>query len=82
MGPSWGTSCFLSMVLIWSSVWMDGDKPPCTQKIYKQRSVLIKVVVLTTPPKTETILCFQHDWHEEIPVTYLTLPSMIAERDK
>lgn len=33
MGPSWGTSCFLSMVLIWSSVWMDGDKPPCTQKI-------------------------------------------------
>lgn len=33
MGPSWGTSCFLSMVRIWSSVWMDGDKPPCTQKI-------------------------------------------------
>lgn len=27
-------------------------------------------------------LCFQCGWHEEIPVTYLTLPSMIAERDK
>lgn len=36
MGPSWGTSCFLSMVRIWSKVWMDGDKPPCTQKIYEE----------------------------------------------
>jgi len=33
MGPSWGTSCLRSMVRIWSSVWMDGERPPCTQKI-------------------------------------------------
>lgn len=35
MGPSWGTSCFLSMVLIWSRVWIEGDRPPCTQKIWE-----------------------------------------------
>lgn len=50
MGPSWGTSCFLSMVLIWSSVWMDGDKPPCTQKIYTNRKALITVMDRTTLP--------------------------------
>lgn len=33
MGPSWGTSCLRSMVRIWSSVWMEGERPPCTQKI-------------------------------------------------
>lgn len=34
MGPSWGTSCFRSIVRIWSRVWIDGERPPCTQKIY------------------------------------------------
>ena len=33
IGPSWGTSCFLSIVLIWSNVCMLGDNPPCTQNI-------------------------------------------------
>jgi hypothetical protein len=33
MGPSWGTSCFRSIVRIWSKVWMEGERPPCTQKI-------------------------------------------------
>lgn len=37
IGPSCGTSCFLSMVRIWSSVWIEGDKPPCTQKIWRDR---------------------------------------------
>lgn len=31
MGPSWGTSCFLSMLRIWSRLAMPGDRPPCTQ---------------------------------------------------
>jgi hypothetical protein len=35
IGPSWGTSCFLSIVRIWSSVCIEGDKPPWTQKIWK-----------------------------------------------
>lgn len=35
MGPSWGTSCFRSIVRIWSKVWMEGERPPCTQKIYE-----------------------------------------------
>ena len=34
IGPSWGTSCFLSIPLIWSNVFIDGDNPPCTQNIY------------------------------------------------
>ena len=29
--PSCGTSCFRSIIRIWSSVLMDGDRPPCTQ---------------------------------------------------
>ena len=33
IGPSCGTSCFLSIVLIWSNVCMLGDNPPCTQNI-------------------------------------------------
>lgn len=33
IGPSCGTSCFLSIDLIWSRVCIDGDKPPCTQNI-------------------------------------------------
>lgn len=52
MGPSWGTSCFLSMVRIWSSVWMDGDKPPCTQKIYG-----------TNTPTSSTKLMDQTEFH-------------------
>lgn len=36
IGPSWGTSCLRSMDRIWSSVWMDGDRPPCTQKIWNE----------------------------------------------
>lgn len=74
MGPSWGTSCFLSMVLIWSSVWMDGDKPPCTQKIYN-----INRPSVTFQQRRANWRCY---WREEIPVIFLTLPSMIAERDK
>jgi len=33
IGPSCGTSCLRSIALIWSSVWIDGDRPPCTQNI-------------------------------------------------
>lgn len=33
IAPSWGTSIFLSIALISSKVWIDGDKPPWTQKI-------------------------------------------------
>lgn len=33
IGPSWGTSCFLSMVRIWSNVCIEGLRPPCTQNI-------------------------------------------------
>lgn len=33
MGPSCGTSWILSIDLIWSSVSIDGDNPPCRQKI-------------------------------------------------
>ena len=36
MGPSWGTSCFRSMVRIWSRVWMLGERPPCTQNICRE----------------------------------------------
>ena len=34
IAPSCGTSCFRSIARIWSIVWMDGERPPCTQKIF------------------------------------------------
>ena len=34
MGPSCGTSWILSIERIWSSVSIEGDRPPCKQKIY------------------------------------------------
>ena len=40
IGPSWGTSCLRSMARIWSRVWIDGDRPPCTQNIYKKGHIL------------------------------------------
>ncbi len=33
IGPSCGISRYLSMILIWSMEWMEGERPPCTQKI-------------------------------------------------
>ena len=41
MGPSWGTSCFRSMVRIWSRVWMLGERPPCTQNICEKSSWIL-----------------------------------------
>ena len=33
MAPSCGTSCLRSITRIWSSELIDGERPPCTQKI-------------------------------------------------
>lgn len=33
MGPSWGTSYFLSNLLISSNLSKEGDNPPCNEKI-------------------------------------------------
>lgn len=44
IGPSCGTSCFLSIARIWSSVCIEGDNPPCTQNIcVKQQDKLIVI---------------------------------------
>ena len=34
MGPSWGTSWMRSRALMWSRVSIEGDRPPCRQKIW------------------------------------------------
>lgn len=39
-----------SMVRIWSSVWMEGERPPCTQKICRDTRVLNMCDACAAPP--------------------------------
>jgi len=69
MGPSCGTSCFRSMVRIWSKVWMLGERPPCTQNICKKMSN-------NKSPNKNSFL----QWEKIL--RNLTFPSIMAERLK
>ena len=61
IGPSWGTSWTRSSARIWSNVSIEGDKPPCKQKIYSFHWVSLVSVKVTS-----TYLIFHHGSQRQI----------------
>ncbi len=45
IAPSWGTSCFRSKMRIWSRVLIEGERPPCTQKILSSIIAKVKIII-------------------------------------
>lgn len=75
---SWGTSCRRSSALMWSSVSMDGERPPCRQKIWKEWFIMLtslkkKVETFWTKVQTVAHIIWPHLYFCVLPQPGLSL---------